>query len=184
MLKTLYEYKKHLNEKGVFFSFCGPISQELLVELAEMLNRHMELEAAGRAVATRVFALVVETAQNIMHYSDERRPFNEQAAFEEQMRLGILAVGYDAGKYFVVSGNMINNTRVDEMRNRLDRLNEMDSEALKHLYKSKRKEKPADNSKGAGLGWIEMARIATRPIEYEFRILSDSHSFFSTKITL
>jgi hypothetical protein len=39
-------------------------------------------------------------------------------------------------------------------------------------------------SKGAGLGFIEMARKVSLPIEYEFVPMEDDYSFFCLKATI
>jgi hypothetical protein len=184
MLYELYDFKKDLNKKGIFFCFSGPVSQDLLVEIGATLKQKMVLEETKDATAIRVFSMVVEMAQNIIHYSAEKCPKDGFSGKNEELSIGILAVGYEDGHYFVLCGNMIRSDSVEKLREKLTRIQKMDKEELKKYYKEQRKKGPDDGSKGAGLGFIDMAKKASRPIEFDFRTVDENFSFFSTKTVI
>ncbi len=83
-----------------------------------------------------------------------------------------------------MSGNMIYNHTVPKLREKLVALSEMDKAELKKYYKQCLKEGPGEGSKGAGLGFIEMAKKASRPIEFDFKKIDEKYSFFSVKIVI
>jgi hypothetical protein len=186
MLQNLYDFKNELNGRGIFFCFSGPVSQDLLVEIGATLKLKMELEEAHNSIALRVFSMVVEQAQNIIHYSAEKCPKEILAGSEkqEELSIGIIAVGYEGEHYFVLCGNRIYNEQVERLNERLSRLEKMDKEELKKFYKEQRKKGPDDKSKGAGLGFIDMAKKASQPIEFAFRKIDEKFSFFSTKTVI
>ncbi len=184
MLYELYDFKKDLNRKGIFFCFSGPVSQDLLVEIGATLKQKMILEETQNATAIRVFSMVVEMAQNIIHYSAEKCPKDGFSGKEDELSIGILAVGYEDGHYFVLCGNMIRNDCVERLREKLTKIQKMDKEELKKYYKEQRKKGPDDGSKGAGLGFIDMAKKASRPLEFDFRTIDENFSFFSTKTVI
>lgn len=183
MVKELYEFKKRLCERGIFFSFSGPISQNLLVEIGSTLKKRMQLHEASNMTILRVFSLLVENAQNIIHYSAEKFP-GKNSEMEEKLSLGILAVGLKDGHYFVMCGNVILNSEIDKLREKLLHLQEMSKEELKQYYKEQRKKEKGVENKGAGLGLIEIAKKASRPIEFDFKKIDDTYSFFSSKTTI
>ncbi len=184
MLGNLYEFKKELNTKGIFFCFSGPISQDILVEIGSTLKHKMKMEEASNSTVIRVFSLVVEKAQNIIHYSAEKIPDKEDSTNEDELSLGIIAVGYDNDGYYVLCGNMIKNANVERLRKRLLKIQKMNKDELKKYYREKRKKNVDEYSKGAGLGLIEMAKKASRPIEFNFRKINDTYSFFSSKTVI
>ena len=57
----------------------------------------------------------------------------------------------------------------------------MSADELKIFYKEKLKSKPDMSSNNAGLGLIEMARKASKPIEYRIDDADEKISFFSIK---
>jgi len=58
----------------------------------------------------------------------------------------------------------------------------MNKDELKQFYKKKRKEEPKSSSKGAGIGFIEMARKSSEPIKFNFEKLTNDSSFFTIEI--
>ncbi|MDM8525187.1 SiaB family protein kinase [Desulfococcaceae bacterium HSG8] len=184
VVDKLYSFKKDLSRQGVFFCFSGPVSQDLLVEFGTILKQKIKLEMPRNAVALRVFSMVVEQAQNIIHYSAEKCPKDNKAGKEEELSIGIIAVGYESGHYFVLSGNVIEHQNVERLRKRLIKLRKMSKEELKKHYKEQRRKGPDIISKGAGLGFIDMAKKASRPIEFDFKTIDENYSFFSSKTVI
>ena len=176
MLKDLYDFKKDLTKRGIFFCLSGPISQNLVAEIATTLEQKMNLEETSKPTVLRVFSTVVENAQNIMRYSDEK---------EDELSLGIIAVGYEDSHYFVLCGNKIEKRKVEILRSKLSELQNKDKKSLKKLYRERLRQGPPKESKGgAGLGFIEMAKKASKPIEFDFKKLNEEFSFFSMKTVI
>ena len=59
----------------------------------------------------------------------------------------------------------------------------MSKEELRALYKEQLRADPEEGSKGAGLGFMEIARRASKPIEFDFTDLGD-YTFFALKATI
>jgi hypothetical protein len=184
MTNEFYSLKEYFDHQGIFFCFTGPISQNLVAEMAGLLKQKMSMQNANKMAILRVFAVVVESAQNILRYSAEKinqDPFSGQV---QELRVGIIAVGYEQGKFFVVTGNMVENASIENLRTRLTHLQTLNAEELKAWYLDQRKSAVPSDSKGAGLGLIEMARKASQPLTFEFKTLDVHRSFFWLKITI
>ncbi len=175
----LYQLKKNLDESGIFLSFSGPISQNLMVELGDILKRQMELAEVETSTILKVFSVLVEQSQNIIHHSAESLP--EEYDNDEKLILGTIAVGFRENKYFVLGGNKVKQGQVEGLKEKLESLKTMNKEELKEFYKKKRKETVLSDDKGAGLGLIDLARKASEPIDYEFIPINDQFSFFSIR---
>lgn len=183
MLHYLYNLKNELEHAHVFFCYVGPISQNLLADIMGILEQKMSLEQASRATILRVFSVIVEKVQNILHYSDENLSAqkSEQEPAEPTLRQGIIAVGHDQEHYFVLSGNVIANEKVPLLQKKLTSLRNMNKAELKQYYQEQRRKEPEEGSKGAGLGFVEMAKKASQPIEFDFKPIDEHTSFFSLK---
>ncbi|MBF0118528.1 MAG: hypothetical protein HQK79_06805 [Desulfobacterales bacterium] len=184
MLDSLYKFKNHLNKQGVFFCFSGPISQSLMVEIGDTLEQKMRLEEASQSTISGVFSVVIEGVQNIIHYSDEKAPASMLGFNEGEFSVGIVAIGYEDDHYFVTCGNMIKNNKISAFRNRLMNLQNMNKEEIKRFYKEQRRKETQEGSKGAGLGFIELAKRSIKPIDFNFENIDNDFSFFSFVIVI
>jgi hypothetical protein len=81
-------------------------------------------------------------------------------------------------------GNYIKNEAVRELRERIDKINELDYEELKKLYRFKLENGSFHAGGGAGLGIIDIARKSGTKISYNFEVINTSYSFFSLNIAV
>lgn len=185
MLKNLYGFKQAFNKEGIFFCFVGPISQDLLTEIGDVLEQKMAMEKASKSAILKVFYLVVEKAQNIIHYSAEKVTVENSNGGQKEMSVGIILVGIEDSQYYVITGNMIKNPEVAVLSEKLNRVKGMSKSDLKKYYLTQRRKGPDNaNSRGAGLGFIDIAKKASKPIEFHFEKIDDQFSFFSIKTVI
>jgi len=165
MQKYLYDFKNDLRNRRIFVCFNGPVSQDLMAELGDALKRKMKSEHAGRSKVMSVFSVLVEQAQNIIRYSAEKVPGNNPEENAKEVSQGIIMVGREGNdRYFVLCGNMVESGQVEPLREKLTILQDMSQDELRKYYKEQRRKKPDARSKGAGLGFIEVARKAGKQL--------------------
>lgn len=175
---NIFDLYNNLKAEGAIFCFCGPTSQAVVEGIGETLRQRMELEGVGPSVINRVFSVFIEQIHNILHYSGEKIP--DDQTIEGELRFGIVIVGMWEGRYYVRCGNFVLNEHVRTLSDLIEQLQGMDKEQLKVMYKERRRSaEVCDNSKGAGLGFIEMARKASEPLRFDFTAVDDDRSFFS-----
>jgi len=181
MATNLYKYYEEMKEKGTILYFNGPVSQTMVEGLAGLMREKMRAEDAGMASVQRVFSILVEQMQNIVRYSSERSPHTSQGLGE--MAHGQVVVGRENdGSFFVACGNKVRAEDVDRLTSQLEALRTMGRQDLKAYYRERRRSLPDADSKGAGLGFIEMARQSSRPMDFDFVPLDCETSFFSMKV--
>jgi hypothetical protein len=176
MALDLYDLYKELTNDKILFCFCGSASQLIVEGIGETLLHRMELEGTDTSIVGKVFEIFVEQMQNIVNYSAESVP--TEAVSGEELRLGILIVGKEDGNFCVRCGNHIDNSQVEFLTRTLSGLQTMDKSQLKALYKEARKSGNGGD-KGAGLGFIDMARKASKPLEFSITPVDENRSFFS-----
>ena len=172
--------KRDLDEKGIVFSFSGYLSEGILYSLGEALREKMALEAADGPTIRRVFSVFVEQMQNIIRYSAEKMSSTAGRAVE--LSAGMVTIGMERGKVFIVCGNTVRNSEVPRLKERLDHLKSLDRDGIKTYYREQLREEPDDGSRGATLGLIEIARRASDPIDYDFDAMDAERSFFCLKV--
>jgi Family of unknown function (DUF6272) len=158
-----YTFYRNMKADGIIFSFTGPTSQNVVESIGELLRRKMELEETKMAVSLKVFSIFVEQMQNVLNYSAEKEPPNNEGSNE--LHYGMVTVGKKEGHFYILSGNYIARKDTTRIQALLDRLLTMGKDELKSYYLEQRRKGPDEKSKGAGLGLIETARKASR-LEY------------------
>ncbi|WP_082936354.1 SiaB family protein kinase [Halodesulfovibrio spirochaetisodalis] len=172
--------QQFLQDNGVVFYFNGPVSQEVVEGIGDAVRTKLKHEDAGLSMIQRVFTILVEQMQNIIRYSTDRLADAEDGA---ETALGQIILGVDdEGGYFVSCGNKINSADTDKLQKKIEQVQHMDSDELKKFYKEMRRKDPDADSKGAGLGFIEMARKASAPLSFSIEPLDESSSFFAMKV--
>jgi len=171
--QSLYSYKSSLDRDGVIFTFCGPISHDIVEGVGVTLKSQLAESEVKQTTAMKVFAVFIEQVQNVINYSQERNDF------DSDMGMGIIVIGENEGNHFIIGGNKIKASKVPVLKENLTELVAMDKEELKAFYKKKRKLNTSEDSKGAGIGFIEMARKASKPLEFSFEKIDDEYAFFS-----
>jgi len=180
MLSQLYSLKLVHNQQGILFCFSGIISQNLLVEIGDNLKNKMKQKEESTSTTLKVFSIFIEQAQNILYYSAEK----EHQTIENNCGSGIMIVGYEQSHYYVSCGNLVENRIVESLRQQLQALQQMDKEALKAYYKEQRKKDAPLDSKGAGLGFIDIARKTGQKLIYSFLTINEKRSFFILTSTI
>jgi len=181
MIKDVYQYQENLKKEGVYFSATGPFSHILMEGIADILKEKMRLEKMS--VMMNVYSVVVEQVQNIIRYSAEVISGDMVGDESPEVRIGTLVIGYEDGRYFVISGNQVYNTDVSALKEKLEPLLTMTKDELKKNYKAQRRKNREPGARGAGLGFIDMARKASRLVS-DFQQVDEQMTFFSLTVIL
>ncbi len=176
---SLYNYKQDLEQDGIIFSFSGPMSHEIIEGIGSAIRVKIgEGKDGDRKAALKVFSIFVEQVENVINYSVEKDTAGSDMSF------GIVVVGKKDGLFFISGGNRIEAEKQNKLEDYLTKLAAMDKSELKIYYKERRRAEKTEESKGAGIGFIEMARKSSKPLEFSFRKIDDIHSFFTIKISI
>lgn len=176
---NMLEFKEILEKEGVLFSFSGTVSQNILSSVAETLEKELHATGVAYTLIQNIFAVFTEQMQNIMSYSQERIHLGNNA-FESP---GICIVGYDQEKeyFFVSSANIMHPEDESKLREKLDKIIPMKKDDLREYYKTLRRSGKEKHGRGAGLGFLEMAKKSALPVEYKITRLDEKRSFFEIK---
>ncbi|MFZ2853017.1 MAG: SiaB family protein kinase [Rhodocyclaceae bacterium] len=178
-------YRQFVTEQGVLFYYDGFLSQPIIAAMSEALRCKLEAEDNSSQARRKVFSAFVEMMQNIIHYTDVDPSIDTSAPI-----FGNVAVGRKNNHYYIVSGNTVATHHVARLEAKLQAIHAMSLDEIKAEYKRKLRtgEEAQDaNSKGAGLGFLTVARDASEPIEFLFEPIPGSGnalSFFYLKATV
>ena len=177
---NMITFKELLDKEGVIFSFSGTISQNILSSIAETIEKELHTTGVSFSLIQNIFAVFTEQMQNIMSYSNERICLGDNSFVSP----GICVVGYDknVGHYYVSSANIVSQEGVPGLSEKLNKIIGMNKTELRQYYKELRRSGKETHGRGAGLGFLEMAKKSALPIQYTITQLDNNRSFFEIKV--
>jgi hypothetical protein len=173
----MFDLRRLLHRNGISYCYSGSMTEEILLGIGNAIRKHMQAQEADSQTAKRVFAVFVEQVQNVIRYSAEKIVDDQDV----ELSFGILAVGNDDGTIFVSCSNIVDAADVPRLKAALVKIKSLDKDGLKALYKDTLRGETPDGSKGAGVGFIDIARRAPGGIEFDFAPIDDDSSFFTLK---
>lgn len=185
MIFDMPKYYNMLSDQDIDMIYCGPLWADGIEQIAITIRQRLKLDGLSLSTTQThaVFSVFVEQLNNMLMYSEDKTCKTAEKSTEESKGIFILGVKNDS--YFIQSGNVIKSENVTDLKERIDYINTLDKEQLRQYYKKEIKSDNTNpNSKGGGLGLIEIARRASSKIEYSFDPQGEEKSFFSMCVTV
>ena len=86
--------------------------------------------------------------------------------------------------FIIYAGNPILNQNVDDLKGRLEEINNLNKEGLNELYENIINKEFASEKNGAGLGLITIALKASSKIIYKITRLDENYSYFELEVEI
>ncbi|HAN00828.1 MAG TPA: hypothetical protein DCQ26_19710 [Marinilabiliales bacterium] len=172
-LEFVYSFYKTMKEQRVQLVYEGEITHQITKAFTSLTETNMELDAESQSTQKKVFHVMVECLQNVGKHADCLECTDSR---KDGRGTFILCKGND--EYTITTGNIVNKIKIPEMVEVLEKINSLDKEGLKQLYKQQIKEGRLSNKGGAGLGFIDIAKKTGNPLYYNFLSINEEFSFF------
>jgi hypothetical protein len=184
LARELFDIRSTLRKQGIIFAYSGYVTEAVLSGVGEAIKHKLTIDDADTRTLRGVFAVFVEQMQNMIRYSAEKVAGSATEPPFIEIRYGVLTIGHEGDDYVVYAGNLVQRSDVERLRERLSKIRDMNKEQLRALHKERLRAGPEEGSKGAGLGFMEIARRASKPIEFDFTDVDDQHVFFTLKASV
>jgi hypothetical protein len=185
MAIDMTEYNGMIKKLNIIMIYSGPVWQDGIKDIADLVQTRLDIDDISGSVAMSIFSVFVEQVTNVLMYSAEKKQFPQPNKDPIDISAGTLILGCKEQTYFIQTENAVKNESAELIKSRIDHLNTLDKKALRQYH---RERLGADNdnpeSRGAGLGLIEIARRATAPIEYKFEPISEGISYFTMYVEI
>ena len=170
-IDQLASFYDELNRENIIIVHHGMVNQELVRAFLSLAREKFKNTGDKKVVKKRVFNIMVECLQNINRHNIE--------VPDEKSMSSIFMIGIEAGDYFVITGNVMMKKNVEALDQALDNINHLDDQGISDTYASVIKGGRIHERGGAGLGLLDIARRSGQKLEYSFRDIDDTYSFFS-----
>lgn len=173
------EYYSKLNGDDVLIAYKGNVSSELISNVLEVVEARMDDYSEDSRIRKKVYNVLVESLQNLYHHI-EILPPELQKNFDE--KFGILVVSRVGTKYKISTGNFVETSKVAQLKGKIDKINSMDADELKDMYKFILNHQRLSEKGGGGLGLVDIARKTGNKLDYKFNKYNDEFSFFNLDV--
>ncbi|WP_343583000.1 SiaB family protein kinase [Herbaspirillum sp.] len=178
------DFYSYVERRDVIFYYVGYFSQTIIAAMADAVKLRVEHTGAVAQTRRKLFSSFIEMAQNILHYSSDLHEKEGQAT-EPSMRHGAVFISLTEGRYYLHCANPVRSEIVESLREKLAHLRSLTIDEIKSEYKEMLRAETPPDSKGAGLGFLTMARDASAPLDFEFSpAAADDTSMFYLRATI
>jgi hypothetical protein len=176
----MVNWHRIFNEKKIILIYNGPLWSKSMSDIARTFEERIKLEKVPLQISQKVFSVFIEQMNNIFMYSLENEKYILENGEYDEAPKGTIILGREKNKHFIQTGNVMKNEFTNLVKNKLDYLNTLDKSELRKFYKEQlRYGDDNPDSKGAGLGFIEIARRIDSKIEYSFTPYDEGLSYFT-----
>jgi hypothetical protein len=184
-MKLVYDFHKEMLANKFTLVYEGEITHQITKAFTSLAENKMDSYSEDASMKKKVFHVMVECLQNLSKHAEE---FDSETGSQGGAGNGIFIVGRlgdDNQDYHIMTGNAVENQKVPELKALLEKINHLDKDGLKELFKKQMREGSLSEKGGAGLGLIDIARKTGEKLEYHFVDIDDKSSFFllRTKIS-
>jgi hypothetical protein len=131
-------------------------------------------------IGKKLYNIFVELTQNISYYSVEKETLGEEAVGK-----GYFVIEQQDNSINIIASNIIESERVKILQEKCNQINSLDRSSLRKLKFSQR-ESPNNekNSRGAGVGLIQVALVAENTINSLFLEINKVCSLFRLSVNI
>lgn len=173
----IYDFHTNMEKHNLILAYEGEFTQEITKSVLAMAERNLDSDGAASSTRKKVFNVMVECLQNICKHHDK-------VLDEEGRKSAIFMIGKIGEEYVVITGNLLENDVIDNLKARIDKVNSLDKDELKAYHKEVIRNTEISEVGGAGLGFIDMARKAGHKLLYDFKPGGDGISFYTLYIRI
>jgi hypothetical protein len=177
-MNYIYDLHRTMMAEKLILVYQGEFTQESTKSILAMAERNLDTTGEDSSIRRKVFNVMVEALQNIVKHSDEL------IDGEIRSHAAIFLIGRDEKRYSIMAGNPIRKNNIGRLNAALEKINALDKDGLKDLYKEIIKNTTISEKGGAGLGFVDMARKSGEKLEYQFPDMNSEYAFFCLKVNV
>ncbi len=176
-LKITYDLFQRVENGDFEYIYRGNFTQTLTRKILSLAETNLQKLVDKSSLQNRIYFIMVEGLQNVTRHQDDLSGSSGDTGDTGDFS-GIFAIQKKGNRYLITTGNLIVNSKVDSLKQRLERVNSLDREELKNLHREILSTGELSDKGGAGLGLIEMARRSGNKLSFDFEYVDLYWSYF------
>ena len=158
----------------------GTLDYDTIGELIASLKGKMRSHHARFGLYKKLLTLMIESLENIIRYNSSI-PSHGKLLKKYPPEFLICS---EREYYSIETANIIYNSDIPILKEKIEMLKNMEQEEIKELYKTTITNGKFSDKGGAGLGIIEMAKVADDRIDGNFSSINDDFSYFMLRLKI
>jgi hypothetical protein len=163
-----HQIRDKMREERLMFVYRGVVTKDNSIPLLMLLEKEMENSEFGFVGRKRLFMFVLESLQNVSRHSDHNL----------LAKMSLVVYSRLNGGYTVTTGNVISSSNIDDLKRRLNEINNLQTGEIRAVYRQMLSNSELSSKGGAGLGLIEMAKRTGNKLDYDFVNLDNGSNYF------
>ncbi len=172
---NFFEYHSQISQDHVVLSYKGPFTDTLLAEFSRDIRTKLQENPKARK---KVFSIFMELAQNILFYSKEINHFGNRD------KVGTLVIVKTETGYRLITGNLVFKRDVEKLVAKCDMINSLDRDGLRAYKRQLRNDPRGEESKGAGIGLVQVALTSEGQLEIKIKELDEQYAFYALFVNI
>lgn len=183
-MPNIYDIYRKMEDDQTILSFKGDITQDLLTSVFEIMESKLQKENEDLKLKKKFNHVLIECLQNVYHHMEDLEEFKAHGHPDANANAIFIIRKLGVMNYEIITGNHIQQTKVEGLKSRIEKINSLNPETLKSYYLEMLSSTELSEKGGAGLGIIDMARKSGHKLQYSFDPVNESLSFFSLAIKI
>jgi hypothetical protein len=170
-LGFIFKLFKAMQKDNLNYIYRGLFTDKITDNILALAESNLVKKEDPRALKRKVYNVMVEGLQNITKH---------QADIDQSVKnnFGVFVLKKENLKYFITTGNLIENENIDSLKSQIEQVNKLDENELKAYHRQVLVDGKISSKGGAGLGLIDMARKSGNKLLYAFEKVDDNYSYF------
>jgi hypothetical protein len=170
-LGFIFKLFKAMQKDNLNYIYRGLFTDKITDNILALAESNLVKKEDPRALKRKVYNVMVEGLQNITKH---------QADIDQSVKnnFGVFVLKKENLKYFITTGNLIENENIDSLKAQIEQVNKLDEDELKAYHRQVLVDGKISSKGGAGLGLIDMARKSGNKLLYAFEKVDDKYSYF------
>lgn len=170
-LSFIFKLFKAMQKDNLNYIYRGVFTAKITDNILALAESNLVKKDDPRALKRKVYNVMVEGLQNVTkHQADIDK--------EVENNFGVFVLKKEHTKYFITTGNLIENDNINKLKAQIEQVNKLDKDELKAFHRKVLVDGKMSEKGGAGLGLIDMARKSGNKLLYAFEKVDDKYSYF------
>ena len=170
---SLFNLHRSIINEHMEFLYKGNITVDVVNILLQIVKNKFNEFKIDYSLQKRIYNIAVECLENVSDHGVSGSDIDS-----------IFLIGKVDGVFIIGTGNIINNNVTNSLESSLNKINTLDREGLKLIYKEKMTEQLGSDSNDAGLGLIDIALKANNKLDYQINPVNAGQDFFSFQVKI
>ncbi|MEN8123015.1 MAG: SiaB family protein kinase [Bacteroidota bacterium] len=170
-LKLAYDLIQGIDKQNYEYIYRGKFTKTITANLLSLTETYLRKDEDTAKLKKKIYFVMVECLQNITKHQDKIKDVLGDES-------GVLVLQKHNNKYYITTGNAIENDNIPKLEKLLKKVNSLDPSDLKMYYQEILVTGGISDKGGAGLGLIAMARKTGNKLLYDFQKVDDEFSYF------